>query len=257
MISASHILRTHLATRSLGASECGVITFPTVLLPRDRYLDVKDACRTTRGKRTKNAPTAEVVRQILCGLGLHAERTRRDTEGTVGLFRNLVSPPPWEEVQIGDTVDGLTPERAEQLTPLYRLKGDETVLVEHYRQALLERNRQAEFLEWPFPQLIRTVEPIMLQFRVDEFITQLRLARLLGPERVECLAEAIFGYEGDECSAAPGVPDLFVWDCEHDPAEWFFAEVKGPKDHLQETQANWLRNHWQDIEGRFAVISVG
>jgi len=99
--------------------------------------------------------------------------------------------------------------------------------------------------------------PLTLQWRLDEFIAHLRLARLLGSERVERLAHAVFGYDGDEFSPAPGLPDLFVWDADHTPGEWFFAEVKGPGDHLQESQTTWLRNHWDDIEGHFAVITVG
>jgi len=116
-MTASDILRTHLATRSLGAFELGVITFPTVMLSRDRYLNARTACRSMLGKSAKEAPSAEVVKQILCGIGLRAERTRRDTEGVVGLFRYLLSPAPWAEVEIEDVVEDLSPERAEELTP--------------------------------------------------------------------------------------------------------------------------------------------
>jgi hypothetical protein len=59
---------------------------------------------------------------------------------------------------------------------------------------------------------IRAAEVLTLPWRLDDFVTKLRLARLLGPEKVEQIAEAIFGYEGEEFPAAPGVPDLFVWD---------------------------------------------
>jgi hypothetical protein len=142
------------------------------MIPLNHFLNVKQACRTT-GKRTKDTPTAEVVRQILCGLGLNAERTRRDTDGTVGLFRDLLSPPPWEEVQIDDVLGALSPERAEELTPLYRIRESESVLVEHYRQVQLARSRTAQFLKIPLPEVIDTVEPLTLQWRLERFVTQL------------------------------------------------------------------------------------
>jgi hypothetical protein len=104
---------------------------------------------------------------------------------------------------------------------------------------------------------LAAVDSVTFQWRLDDFVEKLRLARALGPDKVPKLAGAVFGYGGGEFSAAAGVPDLFVWDTDRQPAEWFFAEVKGPRDHLQESQTTWLRNYWDDIEGRFAVISIG
>ncbi len=245
-------LKEHIATRLVGTSG-GLITFPTIMLPLDRYSAAASACRIQSGKRIKAAPTAEVVRIILGGLGFCAERTRKDAGGYVKLFRELLKPAPWVETEPNDLEDDISLDRSEELTPLYLRKDTESSLIEQYKQAYFES------LQGKMPlgdeSVTSETETTTFEWVLDDFVHRVRLARAMGPATVEKVCEAIFDY--DEFSWAPGTPDLFVWDPDRHPVEWFFAEVKGPKDHLQASQVAWLRCHWNDIEGRFVVIALG
>lgn len=59
-----------------------------------------------------------------------------------------------------------------------------------------------------------------------------------------------------KCRIADGTPDLFLWHPNIDLHLWFFAEIKGPGDSLRKTQAVWLQEHWEKIEGRFLIVHV-
>jgi hypothetical protein len=72
-------------------------------------------------------------------------------------------------------------------------------------------------------------------------------------ERFEALCECVYEYE--VYVRATGAPDLFLWHPNPDHGLWLFAEVKGPKDHLRESQCDWFRSHWEQIEGRAVMLS--
>jgi len=89
-------------------------------------------------------------------------------------------------------------------------------------------------------------------FAIELFEEMVDLARCLGTTDFESLYEAVFDF--DEFTPASGAPDLFVWAPE--VGTWFFAEVKGPHDHLRKSQADWVRANWDNIKGRFVLLVV-
>jgi hypothetical protein len=64
-------------------------------------------------------PLAQAVLDWLLDKGLLGDRTRKNLHGYPELFRDLLNPPPWVEVQLEDCEGQLTPERAGQLSPAY------------------------------------------------------------------------------------------------------------------------------------------
>ena len=243
--SAKQILEVVAATRPQGATP-PVVAFPTLLVPHARIAQYKH----------EKLPLAQYVLYWLIAKGLRAERTRMNSYGYVGIFRDLISRPPWVEVEPEDFEGKLTAERAAELSPLYEYVArglDVTAQFKSYRaekrSALLKYLGAAQWLpEW----LERSLE--------ESFDELTNLARILGPKTTEQLCEAVFEYDPEygleEFTTAVGAPDLFVWTPPSLPPFWFFAEVKGPQDHLRASQAAWLANHWQKVQGHFLIISV-
>jgi hypothetical protein len=252
----NHALLKLTSAIPVGLSRNNVITFPIVLLPRDRFLLAKTASREHYQVRqtAKVAPSAELIRDVLWQLGMRSERVRMDGEGMLALFRRMMHPAPWVTVQPDDCDGQLSDERSKELTPLYLLNGSEDSLIRQFEDFHRERQLQLQFLHDPVPEILAQVERISPMV-LEAFISELRLARALGPETFEKLCDLIFNL-ADEFRASPGVPDLFIWDSDQHPLEWFFAEVKGPGDSLRGSQAAWLRDAWRSIEGHFALIMV-
>ena len=81
-------------------------------------------------------------------------------------------------------------------------------------------------------------------------------------DAIEHLYDAVFDVDPDDGfvydeEVKPGAPDLFIWHPDPSLRLWFFAEVKGPTDHLRRTQFHWLHRHWDDIQGRAMLLIVG
>lgn len=82
---------------------------------------------------------------------------------------------------------------------------------------------------------------------------KLQLAQCIGTEQFEKVYRAVFD-SSEITHVAGGAPDLFVWDTHANM--WFFAEVKGPHDHVRHSQAKWVRTNWERIDGRFLLLVV-
>jgi hypothetical protein len=172
-----------------------------------------------------------------------------DLHGYPGLFRELVHPPPWMEITQEDVDDTAPPERDRELRPLYlhANEGSARDLIRRFREHLHDKAVTRKWLG------LRRRNHLVDSFAVEQFRDLVALARCLGKTNFESLYKAVFDF--DEMSPAAGAPDLFVWD----PAKighWFFAEVKGPHDHLRRSQAEWVRTSWEQIKGRFVLLVV-
>lgn len=51
-----------------------------------------------------------------------------------------------------------------------------------------------------------------------------------------------------------GSPDLLVWSKNESAKLWFFCEVKSLNDHLGPAQVAWIKESWDQIEGRFLLL---
>ena len=246
----------------------GIVALPNLLIPGQwleeaakAYEDFVRRTSSVGANRKISVPMAELVRMWFVHLGFRADRTRMNLYGYPGLFRELLHPPPWVEVEPEDFDGPLSSERADELKPLYLSVEQHADLLECYREYL--REEQAH-LWLPLAEYLRKngkeqLLPPNLQSQVEEveledFAEKVLLARTLGSSTIEDLVEAIFDY--DEFELAVGAPDLFVWDPESTPPVWFFGEVKGPRDHLQPTQYEWIQRNWDKIKGRVVLISV-
>jgi len=179
--------------------------------------------------------------------------------GYPGLFRQLLfEPPPWIEVEFEDCEVEIDEERALELRPLYLQCVGNTELMrqqfeEHLHSPELQR---VHFLDMAPSEQSEAILALMTEL----FCEKIDLANLIGIEGLEALPDAVFddipgsGYW--TCAAKPGAPDLFLWHPDKDRNLWFFAEVKGPGDRLRTTQTEWLREHWNDIDGRFVLIII-
>lgn len=228
------ILKRALVTSDRTERAC---IFPTVLAE----------CSKQVLKRGSGIVWADVAMALLDQCGFKSDRTRYNLWGYPGLFRELNQPPPWIEI-IPDDVDGpVPPARKKDLRPLY-LHANEASwadLLVRFREHLDERQMVMEKVGVRRP-------PQIQNFQLDDFKEKLLFTRCLGTENFENLCDAIF--EFDEFPPYVGAPDLFVWDSQ--ARVWFFAEVKGPNDGLRQSQADWVRNNWDSIKGRFVLLIV-
>jgi VRR-NUC domain len=213
--------------------------FPSLLiaLPRDE-LD---------GTQKPGTTMADLAIRYFLRLGLRCDRTREDLHGYPGLFRDLIAPPPWVEVTPDDTKGPVSVERETELRPLYvqANQTDPELLVEKYRGHLKYQRTTLEKVG------LLLTPPAITRLSVELFREKLELARFLGIEQFETIFDSVLE-PFDEFRVMPGVPDLLVWS-ESDQL-WFFAEVKGPRDSLRESQGAWIRAHWETIRGRFALV---
>ena len=181
------------------------------------------------------------------------DRVRKNPHGYPGLFRELCEPPPWVEVTIDDVEGQLTEARARELRPLYVyfLEQGEKLLGTYQEYLALQREQFTVL-----PQLLGSEGLLQLDSnKLCDLERKIKLACLLGSEGIESLYEAILP-DFDEYSVVEGAPDLFLWH--PDPAYnlWFFAEVKGPGDHLRESQAGWIQGFWEHVRRRVVILHV-
>lgn len=191
---------------------------------------------------------ADLAIRYFLRLGLRCDRTRQDLNGYPGLFRDLNAPPPWTDVTPEDTEGRVSMEREAELRPLY-IQANETdpqLLVEEYRKHIEYQRTTLEKAGWGI-----LTPPAMTHLSVELFREKLELARCLGVSRFETIFDCVFE-PFDEFRVMPGVPDLLVWSDSNQL--WFFAEVKGPRDSLRDTQNAWIRAYWEIIRGRFALV---
>lgn len=84
------------------------------------------------------------------------------------------------------------------------------------------------------------------------------LSQAVGSDEViESLYTSIIqkdGYLGG--TIANGTPDLFIWHPDSTLHLWFFAEVKGPRDSLRESQSIWIKQNWERIQGRVILVHI-
>jgi len=162
----------------------------------------------------------------------------------------LAAPPPWVEVILEDTEGPLSAEREAELRPLYvqANQTDPDILIEKYRKHLDFKRTMLKKVG-----LEELTSQAMTHLSIELFREQLELARCLGIKQCETLFDCVFE-PYDELIVTPGVPDLLVWSELHQ--FWFFAEVKGPRDTLRKSQANWIGTYWEKINGRFTLVLI-
>ncbi|GAC1310395.1 MAG: hypothetical protein NVSMB27_47340 [Ktedonobacteraceae bacterium] len=211
-------------------------------------------------------------------------------DGYPGLFRKLFDPPPWVEgITMDEFFDELSEERERELRSLYvhcLECCDEEKLLETYREYRVRQREQFPLLSPSFEtdrlflqgwnerrgdlgesdrlSLQRALDDSdkgLLSTEsneLDDLRSKMKLACLLGSETIESLHEAILRFENDfdEYSVVEGAPDLFLWHPNPAYNLWFFAEVKGPGDHLRESQSGWIRGYWEHIRGRVMILHV-
>lgn len=212
--------------------------FPTVLV------EMPDASL----KREPGWTMADIGSAYLKKQGLRSDRTKRGPGGYPGLFRLLNSPPAGSE-NIGYEVRGPNSELLqEDRRPLYLQAHEQPRrVIERYAEHLKERDKI--LARFGLPSVSSSERHRVAAIEAQKWI--LTLARFFGIEDFENLFEAVFDHY--DYQPAVGAPDLFAWN----PAvkgSWFFAEVKGPNDHLRDSQVQWLRSNWRRIKGRFVLL---
>lgn len=233
------VIRGSLAT----ASRVGdTIVFPTVVMRSPAF------GRT----QVKGNARADIAIAALRASGFACDRTRMDQFGYPGVLRDLSSPAPWFRVEIEDCEDKISDERQAQLRPMYLRANEQTA-----EELLAEfRAMQRDSESWQKEYVARKLKGLsdFIDFANDcardGFEETLSLARSIGTSEFGAVCEAVFPV--DDQDVAIGAPDLLVWNSES--AIWFFAEVKGPRDHLRESQVMWLRENWERIGGRFVLL---
>ena len=137
-----------------------------------------------------------------------------------------------------------------------------------YKYTLLEHKyvelKEYEILKPSLAVDISSFEMMQEVVKVENLLDlyrKINLVQILGVNTIENLYDAIFYVDPIDGSiydygAKPGAPDLFIWH--PDPAYmcWFFAEVKGPRDHLRESQYQWIQKHWDCVQGRVILLTV-
>jgi hypothetical protein len=228
------LLRRALMTSGRTQDAC---VFPTILAewPKEAL------------ERKPDTTRADIAMAYLARYGFKSDRTRMNLDGYPGLFRKLNEPPPWVEETPLDVDDPISTAREKERRPLYLHANEAPVLglLVHFREHLKAQDSVVRKLGAGLPAEYE-------QWALEDFQEKLLLARCLGTEGFERLYEAVFDF--DEFTPAAGAPDLFVWDSE--AGIWFFAEVKGPHDHVRRSQADWVRAHWDNIKGRFVLLVV-
>jgi hypothetical protein len=205
--------------------------------------------------RQGGASAADVAAGFFECFGFRADRTTMNLYGYPGLLRDLTGPPPWVEIEPEDCDGRADADRLDDLRPLYRHANDFQIseLSRRYKQYLDERLRFLDQIDL-HGELLPLVRHTVNDVSIAQFEDLLALARCIGAEAFENVAEAVFEY--DEFPPFPGAPDLLVWLPDPNDGLWFFAEVKAPNDSLRKSQRDWLRTHWERIRGRFVQVSL-
>ena len=89
----------------------GLVIVPTVFIPiRASLLFIKE--------KTRRSPTwaSELALAYLANLGFKGDRIRQDFHGYLEIFRDLLAPPPWVDVEPDDVEAGLP---RPEIRPLY------------------------------------------------------------------------------------------------------------------------------------------
>jgi hypothetical protein len=226
---------------SLSASGAidGAISFPTLLIENSR------ATKTTLA-------AADQALEYFRRSGLSGYRSTRNQRGYGMVIRSLNSEPPWvESIKMGEE---MSPERETQLRPLtiHVHETSDEVLFELMHQNLLKRDADMG-LGQPLDNVCRELgQPT----RLDEFMSLVALARLLGPAVAYDLEQLIlyeFGVDSSGFQVGAGAPDLFLWASNGECKFWFFSEVKAPGDYLTANQKSWLPQHWEVVQGHFLL----
>lgn len=231
------ILKGALAMSSRNQGTC---IFPTILagLPEETL------------RLEPGTTMADIAMALLDRSGFKSDRTRMNLHGYPALFRELKDPPPWIEVTPEDVEGPISDGRATELRALYLLANETSLreLLDRYREHIEQSEEQRKVLvKLGIPSL-----PEQVQFLLEKFEEKLLLTRCLGTDDFEQLYDTVFDF--DEFTPAVGAPDLFVWNS--DIGIWFFAEVKGPNDHLRKSQVDWVQEHWESIRGRFVLLVI-
>jgi hypothetical protein len=205
--------------------------------------------------RQGGASAADVAAGFFECFGFRADRTTMNLYGYPGLLRDLTGPPPWVEIEPEDCDGRADADRLDDLRPLYRHANDFQIskLSRRYKQYLDERLQFLDQIDL-HGELLPLVRHTVNDVSIAQFEDLLALARCIGAEAFENVAEAVFEY--DEFPPFPGAPDLLVWLPDPNDGLWFFAEVKAPNDSLRKSQRDWLRTHWERIRGRFVQVSL-
>ena len=218
------------------------IVVPSLLVPSDSLQGA--------GKRVK---IEDLVLEWFLKNDLDGDRTRMDLYGYPGLFRKLYQYPPWTEVEMEESVSGVSEERAHELQSLY-------LHCLEYGEKLLETYREyLDLEEEQIPEAVRFLGKAYIdeskKSKLLDLEREISLVRVLGLEAFESLYHAILT-DYDEFRTVDGLPDLFLWHPNPTYHLWFFAEVKGPKDRLRESQAAWMRSFCKNIQGRVMIVHV-
>jgi hypothetical protein len=106
-----------------------------------------------------------------------------------------------------------------------------------------------------------TLAEHLIRHNMQDSDRLLHLARAIQPASFPQVLESIIDtIHDDECGdidhLSSGAPDLLLWTKAPLPPFWFFAEVKGPKDSIRDSQIGWIRANWERIEGRVLIIAI-
>jgi len=257
----------------------GVTALPSLLIHRKDLPSQQETECLLGSKRIEDQVLAWFRKNHFEG-----DRVKKNEYGYPGLFRKLFEPPPWvEDITIDEFLGEPSEERERELRPLYLhcLERGEKLL-EIYREYLVRQRERSPLLSQFFEREglglqawkdrrgdLDKSERLLLQQaldasdkgllpvdldQLDGLKRKIGLACLLGSEAIEGLYEAILHF--DEYSVVEGAPDLLLWHPNAAYNLWCFAEVKGPGDHLRESQSGWIRSYWEHIRGHIVILHI-
>jgi hypothetical protein len=229
---------------AMQSSSCvgDTVLFPSLLLTVSK----QEIAETKRPGTTM----ADLAVGFFKGAGLYCERSKAiPTRGYPNTFRDLTAPPPWITVTPEDTEGVTSPQREQELRPLY-LQANE-----FDTETLLHKLQEHLAPEYQWLERFRSalLAQKVIDHQIDAFEQKLALARCLGVNTFEAIWEVIADPQ-DDFILEPGIPDVFVWS--QTPPIWLFAEVKGPRDSLRSSQVSWLKSNWETIRGRFVLVLI-
>jgi hypothetical protein len=211
--------------------------------------------RTHVGDLDRKLSLEDLALSYFQSLGFHGNRTRMNLYGYLGDFRDLVdSPPPWIEAQgpgtfynhvTGKTQNGWNPFWESCFSYTFEELNEMRLTVKRAYKAI----REEQDIEIP-----GDVQHSLDLFEEFNFKRLYDLAHAFGEEKLLQVAEFLADWFGDHYQALPGTPDLLIWRLK--PKMWFFAEIKGPRDSLRNSQINWITEFKDKISDNVFILKV-
>jgi VRR-NUC domain len=198
----------------------GVLVIPTVLLERVLLKEREPQ----RGAGLANAAAGWFERA-----GFHAERSHVGGQGYGGIIKEIRD---WYMQDIN------------------------VLRAEHETKLASQANLLSAQMGFTKEQLALFREPSDWQFQ-----RSLGLMRSMTEDECDACYNLIFlEYEDDDgpilddFRERAGSPDLLLWSNNKPAKQWFFCEVKSLNDHLGPAQVAWIKESWDQIDGRFLLL---